>query len=260
MRIPSLSRAPRSQPTARTETDARGWRNPLATSAVGAAVTVLVTAVVGGGVAWLGGDEESGSVAPDTPPFAVLVTDKSATCAEFAIDRAPDAVPPLPRSSAEHDAWASQLGGRPTRTVVLRVTVQGTTSDVVLLQSLTASVVPALPMTSGAIYGANCPDPILVPVREFTTELDPTTSTVRLQPREGAKFPFQISATEPEAFRIRVNPGGCDCDWTLQLAWTSGERSGTVTIDDDGKPFQSASSRGRTHYVYFWDAQRWIRF
>jgi hypothetical protein len=259
MRKLRFSSAPRSQPVPRGDSDAKGWRYPLATTAVGATVTVLVTAIVGGAVTWLSHDDrESGSVASEAPPFA-LVKEVTRQCPEFVADLAPDAVPPVPGSPEEREAWKSfELGARLASAVNLEVTVTGTTPTAVVLHSLTAVVVPAPPTGGSAIYRPNCPPPTLAPLRRFLARLDATRPTVTLHPSRGRDFPYKISSTEPEVFHIIVWPGQCDCDWTLQLAWTSGDRAGTVTIDDEGKPFRSASSRGRVGYEYDWNARQWV--
>jgi hypothetical protein len=225
---------------------------------VGATVTVLVTAVAGGVVTWLSHDDgEPGSVASEAPPFA-LVEEITTACPLFVIGRTPDAVPRPPSSPEEQEAWVSDLGARLASDVKIEVTLTGTTPDAVVLHSLTAVVVRVPSPSGGAIYGANCPPPGLAPLRMFLTQLDATEPTVKLHPSRGRDFPYKISSTEPEVFRIIVSPGECDCDWTLQLAWTSGGRTGTVTIDDDGKPFLSSSSRGRAGYAYDWDARQWV--
>jgi len=224
------------------------WRRVVATSAVGAAVTVTVTAVLGAVTVWPFGDDDESS---GEPPLTAVVKQSAPFCAAFVVDGAPDEIPLIPKvhsfrgGHAKETTWASQLGARSANEVDLHVTLQGTTRRVVVLESLTVKL-EATPEVDGDVFSSNCPQPIAVPVRAFKATLDPEVSIAPLRPARVSDFPYSISSTQPEVLHVVVNPGSCDCDWTLQLEWTSGDQTGTITIDDDGQPFRSASWRGRT--------------
>jgi hypothetical protein len=44
----------------------------------------------------------------------------------------------------------------------------------------------------------------------------------------------------------------------LELEWPSGERHGTLRIDDQGKPFRTSCMSGRPHYDYPLGGSEWI--
>ena len=69
-----------------------------------------------------------------------------------------------------------------------------------------------------------------------------TVSTMRL--------PYRVSSTDPEVLRVNAHTEGCDCRWYLELDWSSQGRSGTVRIDDHGRPFRTSSIKGLPNYWY----------
>lgn len=78
------------------------------------------------------------------------------------------------------------------------------------------------------------------------------------EPIPAVSFPYRVSATDPEILLATGRAVTCDCAWYLELEWSSGARSGTVRIDDHGKPFRTSGLRGRPAYEYDTGSHRWI--
>lgn len=71
-------------------------------------------------------------------------------------------------------------------------------------------------------------------------------------------FPYRISATDPEVLLVAGRTVRCDCDWYLELRWSSGGRSGAVRIDDGGRPFRTSALGDGPVYEYDYGARRWV--
>ncbi|CAM5645556.1 helix-turn-helix domain-containing protein [Streptomyces californicus] len=59
-------------------------------------------------------------------------------------------------------------------------------------------------------------------------------------------------------FLITGRTVGCDCDWFAELGWSGGGQSGTVRLDDGGRPFRTGGVRGRQVLDYDTTARRWV--
>lgn len=88
------------------------------------------------------------------------------------------------------------------------------------------------------------------PPHPFTADFGGATPRVQPEPgvtegpdgnmgvTEPIDFPFTVSETDPEIFRLTVAPGPqCDCRWTASLSFAQCGTSYTALIDDDGIPF-----------------------
>jgi hypothetical protein len=51
-------------------------------------------------------------------------------------------------------------------------------------------------------------------------------------------FPYKVSIIDAETFVVEGRATTCDCDWQIELSWAAEGKSGTLTIDDNGKPFR----------------------
>ena len=167
------------------------------------------------------------------------------------------APPPHPEDVA---AWVSSqraVHGGPTGA---QITVQGRGSAAVVLEALHVRVVNrAAPSADrGTVYslGDGCGAGI-VP-RYFSVDLDAHQPRARSMPGDdgaGTKipaidFPYRVSLQEPEVFVVTALNESCTCDWYLDLTWSSQGRTGTVRIDDHGRPFRSTSTKGLDGYRY----------
>ncbi|GAB7103265.1 hypothetical protein JCM4814A_15790 [Streptomyces phaeofaciens JCM 4814] len=177
---------------------------------------------------------------------------------DYVIAKPPQQVPPPP-APADAEAWAVSQQAVHGRTTDLRISVQGRGSAAVVLEALHVRVVgrttPAV--RRGIAYSTyeGCGAP-LVP-RHFSVDLDARRTLARSVPGDdpdgpntAVDFPYQVSLTEPEVLLVSARTESCTCDWYLELDWSSQGRTGTVRIDDHGRPFRTTSINGLPHYWY----------
>ncbi|HEY3482963.1 MAG TPA: transcriptional regulator, partial [Streptomyces sp.] len=93
--------------------------------------------------------------------------------------------------------------------------------------------------------------------RHFAVDLDKDRPVARTVPAvdRGARqpavtMPYRVSTRDPEELLVSATTAGCDCRWYLELDWSSQGRTGTVRIDDHGRPFRTSAITGLPHYWY----------
>ncbi|MFF4302171.1 helix-turn-helix domain-containing protein [Streptomyces sp. NPDC001601] len=186
---------------------------------------------------------------------------------DYVIDKQPAQVPPPP---APQDAgtWAATQNAVHGGNTIVDVSVQGRSSTAVVLEALRVRVVGRTAPAPGVAYSmADGCGGGLTP-RYFDVNLDKDRPIARPVAGEGPDgktvstmhLPYRVSATDPEVLRVKASTAGCDCRWYLELDWSSQGRSGTVRIDDHGRPFRTSSIKGLPHYWYgFVDGVRqWV--
>ncbi|PPK66231.1 hypothetical protein CLV40_111195 [Actinokineospora auranticolor] len=57
-------------------------------------------------------------------------------------------------------------------------------------------------------------------------------------------FPYEITSTDSETFLLHAATTSCDCRWTVHFTWSSGGRTGTLTVPSDGGSFRVVSGAG----------------
>ncbi|MFJ2648096.1 helix-turn-helix domain-containing protein [Streptomyces sp. NPDC087420] len=182
----------------------------------------------------------------------------------FLVNRAPSAVPPPPTES-DAEPWARSVGAVDAGESSVRVTVQGKSDTAVVLQALHVRIAAKrTPLPYNAYSMSPGCGGSLTP-RLFDIDLDASRPVARSkagndagEPIPAVSFPYKVSATDPEVLLATGRTVTCDCEWYLELEWSSGARSGTVRIDDQGKPFRTSSLRGRPAYDYDTGSHRWI--
>ncbi|MFD6420057.1 helix-turn-helix domain-containing protein [Streptomyces sp. NPDC060194] len=182
----------------------------------------------------------------------------------YLLDRRPSAVPPPP-VQADAEPWARSLGAVHAGDTQVRVTVQGRGGTTVVLQSLQVRVVARNAPPAGEVYRMDGGCGGSLTPRRFAVDLDvprpvahPRAGNDAGTPIPAVSFPYRVSARDPEILLTTARTTACDCAWYLELAWTAGGRSGTVRIDDAGRPFRTSGHRGRTAYGYDTEARRWL--
>ncbi|MGW6355846.1 helix-turn-helix domain-containing protein [Streptomyces sp. NPDC055092] len=173
----------------------------------------------------------------------------------FLIDRPPAEVPPPP---LEQDApnWVGVLGAVASGEQLIKLTVQGTGSDTVVLEDLDVRV-----MKSGAplawndySMGVGCGGN--VGTKSFGVDLDAPRPVSA--PKNGQRdFPYKVSESDPEVFYIKANTKAHDVSWVLELKWSSGSRHGVLKVDDQGRAFRTSADVGRPGYDYPIGAGSW---
>jgi hypothetical protein len=241
----------------RTPGPARTTTNPPATTPPAPAATAPATTA-----------PATTAAAPGTgpAPFSVnvMADNWNAQCgAWFRMPQQPGKVPPPP-SLEQTNAWAAALGGVPAGHLRLELTAQSGAAQPVVLHALYVHVVSSTPAAKGNVYtpGSGCGGP-LAPAY-FAVDLDaatPRTTPVRGLAPDGltqtlSTFPYRISATDdPQVLDVDATTADRDVSWYLELAWSSGARSGKVTVDDHGRPFRTLGLKGDP--AYFYDGEAW---
>ena len=117
----------------------------------------------------------------------------------------------------------------------LTVLVEGRGPQAVILAALRPAVLarrPARPMTT-----VSSTRQVLEP-RRFVLDLDGVPA--RLHAAQGPGFPFTVTASDPEQFRITLElHDPVDVDWVMELDWICAGRTGTIRLPDTG------------HYTHF---------
>ncbi|MGW6589624.1 helix-turn-helix domain-containing protein [Streptomyces globisporus] len=182
----------------------------------------------------------------------------------YLLDRAPAAVPPPP-VEADAASWAGALGAVHAGETGVRITLQGRDDRAVVLQSLRIRVVERGSPAPGRVYRMSSGCGGSLTPRMFDVDLDASRPVARPvagndsgEPIEAVAFPYRVSVTDPEVFLITGRTVGCDCSWVAELTWSSDGRSGTVRIDDGGRPFRTSGVRGHSVLDYDTTDGRWV--
>ncbi|MFI2763487.1 helix-turn-helix domain-containing protein [Streptomyces echinatus] len=175
---------------------------------------------------------------------------------DYVIDKPPAQVPPPP---VEQDAgaWAATQGAVHGRQTMVQISVQGRSSTAVVLEALRVRVVSrGNPLGGNAYAMDNGCGGELTP-RRFTVNLDVDRPIAR--PKDGADsehtipavhFPYRVSAEDPQVLLVDATTQAYDARWYLELDWSSQGRTGTIRIDDQGRPFHTTSIKGMPRYWY----------
>ncbi|MBL1104239.1 helix-turn-helix domain-containing protein [Streptomyces sp. 5-8] len=175
---------------------------------------------------------------------------------DYVIDKPPAQVPPPP---VQQDAgtWAATQGAVHGRQTMVQISVQGRSSTAVVLEALRVRIVSRGNPAAGNAYAMDqgCGGE-LTPSR-FAVNLDADRPIAR--PKDGADsehtvpavhFPYRVSAEDPQVLLVDATTQTYDARWYLELDWSSQGRTGTVRIDDHGRPFHTTSTRGIPRYWY----------
>ncbi|WP_328728767.1 helix-turn-helix domain-containing protein [Streptomyces jietaisiensis] len=203
------------------------------------------TATRAGGSGGSGGAHGSSGV-----PLAVTTNPYywDAPCEQaFLLDRRPENVPPPP-TEQQVVGWITPFGGVAADSQMVSLTLQGTGAETVVLRELHVRVVSSNPPLNWSKYamGVGCGGG--VNTKSFDVSLDQGNPLA--MPVAGQRdFPYKVSESDPEVFFVNAHTSGHDVRWYLELDWSSGDRSGTLRVDDHGKPFRTSAGE-RSYYAY----------
>ncbi|WP_329123963.1 hypothetical protein [Streptomyces sp. NBC_01353] len=154
------------------------------------------------------------------------------------------------RGGKTWDEDPAAFGGVPAGPLDLVITVSGESEKAIVLKDLTFHVEERRPPLAG----------IVIPDWQCAAQFSYRSAEVRLNARppqwqpaaaseegersEPLRFPYTVTAADPEVLVVRVDPAGCHCTWWAELAWVSGSESGRAAIKEDGRPFQTTSVTG----------------
>ncbi|WP_367881096.1 hypothetical protein [Streptomyces sp. P3] len=185
---------------------------------------------------------------------------------DYVIDKPPAQVPPPP---AEQDAgpWATAQGAVHGRETNVEISVQGRSSATVVLTALRVRVVGRATPAPGTVYAMDQSCGGSLTERYFAVDLDkdrPVAQSVASSdagaPIPAVSLPYRVSSKDPEVLLVTARTENCDCNWYLELDWSSQGRSGTVRVDDHGRPFRTSGIKGLPRYWYGSDEgeRRWV--
>ncbi|GGY06100.1 helix-turn-helix domain-containing protein [Streptomyces minutiscleroticus] len=175
---------------------------------------------------------------------------------DYVIDRPPAQVPPPPVQQ-DAGAWAATQDAVHGRRTMVQISVQGRSSTAVVLEALRVRVVSRGTPAAGSAYAMDQGCGGELTPRRFTVDLDVDRPTTR--PKDGADsehtipaahFPYRVSAEDPEVLLVDATTQTYDARWYLELDWSSQGRTGTVRIDDHGRPFRTSGIKGIQRYWY----------
>ncbi|MFJ9891519.1 helix-turn-helix domain-containing protein [Streptomyces sp. NPDC091287] len=206
----------------------------------------------GGGA---GGGSGTGLGAP--PAVSISSYNWDEPCGQhYLVNRGPDELDPPP-APQDRRGWAESYGGVDAGSMLLQLTVQGTSREAVVLKGMHVRVVSRkapLPW-SAYLMGNGCGSGIAP--QTFTSHLDAGHPTLRPVPgKQGdvvvpaVDFPYKVTSEDVEVFNLDMKAVGYDVTWYLELEWSSGGKEGVVRIDDHGKLFRTSGMKGRPEYVY----------
>jgi hypothetical protein len=174
----------------------------------------------------------------------------------FLVDSEPEQVGP-PAGEQDARRWAGAYGAVSSGEQRIALTVQGTGEETVVLNAVHVRFLTKDAPLAWNDYsmGVGCGGG--VGTKSFDIDLDNGSPTVTV--KNGQRpFPYKVSESDPEVFYVTARTKAHDVRWDLSLDWSSGGRSGTVHIDDAGKPFRTSADVGRPGYDYPLGGGEWI--
>lgn len=185
---------------------------------------------------------------------------------DYVVGRSPQQVAPPP-APQDAEAWAGSHNAVHGRQTLVKVSVQGRTPTAVVLEALRVRVVGRSAPGGGSSYAMDNGCGGALTPRYFDVDLDKDRPVAR--PADGndsgvtipaMRLPYRVSAEDPEVLLIDARTRNCACSWYLELDWSSQGRTGTVRIDDHGRPFRTTGIDGLPRYEYDTSARRWVPY
>ncbi|MFE1871000.1 helix-turn-helix domain-containing protein [Streptomyces sp. NPDC059496] len=180
-------------------------------------------------------------------------------------ERGPGSVPPPP-VEADAPAWASGQRAVHAGTQIVEVTLHGTGEGAVVLEDLEVRVTARRKPPAWNVYqmsqgcgGGLTPAAFAVNLDAPRPLARPVAGNDDGNALPAPTFPLRVSAAEPAVLRVEAATTGCDCDWSLDLRWTGPSGSGTLRIDEGGRPLRTSAAPGRPVYGYALEQGRWAR-
>ncbi|MFF0585125.1 helix-turn-helix domain-containing protein [Streptomyces sp. NPDC003781] len=182
---------------------------------------------------------------------------------DYVVAKPPNQVPPPP---APQDAapWAATQNAVHGRETLVQLSVQGRSDTAVVLEALRVRVVGRTAPAEGNAYAMDQGCGGSLTPRYFAVDLDKDRPIARAvagndsgTPIPAVRMPYRVSAKDPEVLLVTAETNSCDCRWYLELDWSSQGRTGTVRMDDNGRPFRTSAIDGLPRYVYDTLGRQW---
>ncbi|MFE4052119.1 helix-turn-helix domain-containing protein [Streptomyces sp. YIM B13518] len=182
---------------------------------------------------------------------------------DYVVAEPPERVPPppVPQDAGTWAATQSAVHGGET---LVELSVQGTSDTAVVLTALRVRVAGRADPVPGNAYAMDQGCGGALTPRYFDVDLDKDRPVARAvagndagTPIPAVRMPYRVSATDPEVLLVTARTAHCDCRWYLELDWSSQGRTGTVRVDDRGRPFRTSGIEGLPRYAYDTSARGW---
>ncbi|MCT2592715.1 helix-turn-helix domain-containing protein [Streptomyces sp. N2-109] len=202
------------------------------------------------------GETATGGAAPlsvATRPYVY----ESPCSQHFLVDSEPEQVGP-PAAEPDAPRWAAAYGAVASGEQQVALTLQGTGQDTVVLEALHVRVVSKGAPLAWNDYsmGVGCGGK--VDTKSFDVDLDAGSPAAEV--KNGQRdFPYKVSETDPEVFYVTAHTNAHEVRWDLRLDWSSGNRRGTLHLDNAGSPFRTSGGTGRPGYDYPNGGDEWIK-
>ncbi len=165
----------------------------------------------------------------------------------FLLDRKPENVPPPPVQQ-NVVGWVTPFDGVAADSQTVSLAVQGTGPETVVLRELHVRVVSSNPPLGWSRYAMGIGCGGTVNTKSFDVSLDQGDPLA--MPIGGQRnFPYRVSESDPEVFYVTAHTSGHDVRWYLEMDWSSGNRKGTIRIDNHGQPFRTSAGE-KSYYGY----------
>lgn len=189
----------------------------------------------------------------------------AAPCGQYyLLDKKPGTVPPQP-APQDHRTWARVLGGVDAGRMQLQLTATGRTEDSVVITDVHVRTVSREKPLEWDAYsmGEGCGSGVTP--QTFDVDLDagrpvatPVAGTDGDLIVPAKDFPYKVASNDPQVLNFDVHTEEHHVGWYLEVAWSSGDRRGTVRVDDDGRPFRTSAVEGRPMHDYWPDKGEWV--
>ena len=209
----------------------------------------LGTSVAAALISWGVNIVATSATASTSPPVTVTVQSDPGQIPYFA--GIGGAVLPSARSDAGSPGggctgffrWAGRNGGVPSP-AEFQVVVQSDTAKAVVLSAMTVKVVGRMPALTGP--SVDCPSAGTIDFRPISINLDATSPTVTYKYHgQPAPFGFTLSGGESEVFEVTGATQRAHYLFDLELDLIIGGQPQTITITDNGRPFEATSHAGK---------------
>ncbi|WFE58629.1 hypothetical protein [Micromonospora sp. WMMD712] len=141
------------------------------------------------------------------------------------------------------NGWAKSVGAVPTGPDSYELTVQGSSSAQVIITELRAKVLSRAPALDGTWVKVGCGGETGYRYSEIRLDEDPPT----VVPADGEngtplRTPYEVSLEDAEIFAIHASVNLYDVLWELEVDWASDGKTGTLVVNDNGKPFRTTGT------------------
>ncbi len=162
--------------------------------------------------------------------------------------------PPAPQDARTRAGTRAAVHGGGTR---VGLSVQGTSGTAVVLTALRVRVTGRTAPASGNAHAMDQGRGTALTPRSSDVDLDEDRPVARAvagndagTPIPAVRTPYSVSASDPEVLLVTARTARCDCRRYPEPDRSSQGSTGTVRVDDRGRPFRTSGIEGLPHYEY----------